>query len=150
MGGVGCKRGRVQSDLAKAAILPRVPPSASLASNTLQDTAKQLVHHLFGFVLCQVLPYVVRGKFWGTMEGKQVDIGAWAWTSLNMWVLLTKYVSTHTEATLDEADEWLRRLMACLAGPWAPYQTSGFAFVKFHLLTHIRKQIRYQLACSYV
>jgi hypothetical protein len=29
-----------------------------------------------------------------------------------------------------------------LAGPWAEYQASGFAFVKFHMMTHISKQIR--------
>jgi hypothetical protein len=90
----------------------------------------------------QVLPYVVRRTFKGTMEGRRVDIGAWAWTCLNMWVMKTKNVSIHTEDTLQQGDEWLQPLMDVCAGPWAEYQTSGFAFPKFHMMTHIRAQIR--------
>lgn len=59
-----------------------------------------------------------------------------------MWVMLTKHVNTHSEATLEEADRWLQRLMDVCAGPWAKYQTSGFAFVKFHMMTHIGAQLR--------
>lgn len=94
-------------------------------------------------VCVQVLPYICKNKFLVRWQNRVLDMSVAVWTALNQWVSSTLHVDTHTDATLAASDDWANKILQLLTGPWAGYQTSGFAFPKVHLISHIAPQIRY-------